>query len=103
MFAHAFDMVKKRLVTFRQVTNLGGPVIHLGVDVNRVFAIPCRGHLFAPDALQICRQRAVTATAEQDISAKGKKQQDQIIVQGLPVYSGAKWAKVVKEAGIKAE
>ena len=50
---HAFDEIEQRLVTFRQVAKLCGPVVHLSVDIDRKFTVPRRRETVVPDALQV--------------------------------------------------
>ena len=51
--AEVVNHVIDRHPAFGEVRHLGGPVIHLEVDVDRVFAAPCRRTIAVPDALQI--------------------------------------------------
>ena len=70
--------VEQRLVTFRQVGHLGGPVVHLGVDVDRVFAFPRRLLRFVPQALQIGRLPARSAGGNHQIAAELEEQRRQL-------------------------
>jgi len=50
-----------------QVAHFGGPVVHLGVDVDCVLAIPGRFEVLIPKALQIGGLRSRTADRDQKI------------------------------------
>ena len=54
----------------RQIAWLGRPVVHLGVDVDRVLARPGRAHALVPDALQIGRLPAGPRTADEQVTAE---------------------------------
>ena len=41
------------LVQFAQMGHLGGPIVHLGIDIGGVLAAPRRRYVFVPNALQI--------------------------------------------------
>ena len=47
------DEIEERFVTLRQPGQLGGPVVHLQIDVGVVVAVPGRGDVMAPDSLEI--------------------------------------------------
>ena len=64
------DQRQQRLVQLRQVRQLGGPVVHLQVDVGRIIAAPGRGRAGVPDALQVGRLRAGLRAADQQIAAE---------------------------------
>ena len=59
---------------FTQCAHLGGPVVHLNIDVRRILAVPHRGKLLAPDALQIQCGRIFPTAGQHQIPAKGKIQ-----------------------------
>ena len=40
-------------MTLGQITDFRRPVVHLGIDIDCVFAVPRRQHLLIPDPLQI--------------------------------------------------
>ena len=63
------DHLQQRLVTFGQVGGLGRPVVHLGVDVDRVVAAPGGAHLVVPQSLQVGRLRPRTAAGDEEIPA----------------------------------
>ena len=52
------DHRKEWLGAFAEVSDLGGPIVHLGVDVCCVLGIPGRIHIFVPDSLKIRRLRS---------------------------------------------
>ncbi len=66
------DQVEQRLVHFLKIGNLGGPVIHLGIDVDGVLAVPGRGKLIVPEALERRSHRAGAAARDQQVAAELK-------------------------------
>ena len=71
------DHIEQRLMALAQVAQLGGPIIHLAIDVHRPLAFPRRIQLLVPDALQIGRLRTRTAAGDQEITAILKMQRGQ--------------------------
>ena len=55
----------KRLDQLMQPARSRHPVVHLGVDVDRIIAVPRRQLFAVPESLQVCR---LTAGREQEIS-----------------------------------
>ena len=47
------DQVEERLVALGEVRHLGGPHVHLGIDVDRPVAAPGSANLVVPDPLEI--------------------------------------------------
>src|SRR5262245_4188918 len=68
------DEIEQRLVKLREVGDLRGPVIHFGIDVDRVLAIPRWFELLVPNALKIRRHRTGPAAGDQQIPAELKVQ-----------------------------
>ena len=62
---HAGQQVKQRFLALRQTTDVGGPVVHLGVDVDRILGVPRWEERVVPDALQIGGQAARAAGRKQ--------------------------------------
>ena len=54
-FAQVTNHREERLCSLAEVADLGGPIVHLGVDVDGVFAVPRSILLVVPDALQVGR------------------------------------------------
>ncbi len=80
----------QRLLHLDQVTDQRRPVVHLGVDVKVVVAVPHGVDLFGPDALQVGRQAAGTRRADQQVAAHVRKQGRQGRIGGpLPVVRQA--------------
>ena len=52
-----------------RLRDLGRPVVHLGVDVDGVLAVPGRLELVVPDALQVGRLAAGAARRDQQVAA----------------------------------
>ena len=50
-----FQHGEQRLVHLTQVSHLGQPIVHLGIDIDGVFAVPRGIRTAVPDALQIGR------------------------------------------------
>jgi hypothetical protein len=57
-------------VTLGEVGHFGGPVVHLGVDVDRVRTVPRRQHVGVPDSLQVERLRARTRARDHEVAAE---------------------------------
>ena len=60
--------IKQRLGTVGKGGWLGWPVVHLGVDVAGVFAVPRRAQALVPDALQVGGLAAGTARPDQQVT-----------------------------------
>ena len=54
----------------REVADLGGPVVHLGVDVDRVLAAPGGVQVVVPEALEVRRLAARPRAGDQQVAAK---------------------------------
>ena len=76
--AQVADQVDQRAVQLGQVGRFGGPVIHFGIDVDRVFAVPGRKRLVVPDALQRGRLSSGLRRTDQQVAAKLEVQRHQI-------------------------
>jgi hypothetical protein len=74
MAAQIFDEVKERFVAFSQVADLGGPVVHLKVDVQRVVRPPGRLHQIVPDALKVARLAARAGGRDHQVATIVEKQ-----------------------------
>ena len=61
---------QERFDALAEIARLGRPVVHLGVDVDGVFAAPGRVHAVGPEALQIGRLPARTRAGEEQVAAK---------------------------------
>lgn len=64
----------QRLCQFVKITRTGHPVIHLGIDIYRIIALPRRDPVAVPDTLQVCRLRARSGTGNQQIPSIIKQQ-----------------------------
>ena len=62
---------------FTQITGFGGPVIHLGIDVQGIIAAPRRPDAVVPDTLQVQGQCSGPRPADHEIPAVLKKQFDE--------------------------
>ena len=69
---------EQRLVAFAERGRFGRPVVHLGVDVAGVLAVPRRTQLVVPDALQVGRLAARAAGADQQVAAVLEDQRGQV-------------------------
>ena len=67
----------KRLDQLMQPARSRHPVVHLGVDVDRIIAVPRRQLFAVPESLQVCRLTAGAGTGNQQISSKIKHQRFQ--------------------------
>ena len=63
------DHVEERLLGLCQVTYEGRPVVHLGIDVNRVFRIPGGIQFIIPDALEVGGLSAGLRGRDQQVTA----------------------------------
>ena len=60
VFARIIYQVKQWLMQLREIRDLGRPIVHLRVYVDRVLTVPRRLHLLVPLALKIRRHGAGT-------------------------------------------
>jgi len=60
----------QRLDALAQGRRLGGPVVHLRVDVDRVLAAPGRTHAVVPDALEVGRLCARPGAGDQQVASE---------------------------------
>src|SRR5215204_2247649 len=72
VLAGIVDEIEQWLVQLRQVAHFRGPVVHLGIYVDRVLAVPRGLHLVVPLALKVCRHRPGAAACDQKVSAEVK-------------------------------
>ena len=77
---------EQRLVQLGEVGRLGRPVVHLGVDVDRVVRAPRRPQLVVPDALQVRRLRARAAAGDQQVAAVLEQQLDELRIRGAELH-----------------
>ena len=68
-YGNVFDHGKQRLGAFTQPGDFRGPVIHLGIDIDRPLAVPGREDLGRPVALQVCRLTARARAGNEQVSA----------------------------------
>ena len=68
------DQAEERLGALREVGRLRRPVVHLGVDVDGVLAVPGRRELVIPLSLKIRGHRAGATARNQQVTAKMKVQ-----------------------------
>ena len=66
------EHIEQRFVTLREVAYLGGPVIHLRVDVGRPLALPGWVEVVIPDALKVGRLRAGTRACYHQVAPELK-------------------------------
>ena len=67
MRIHALDMLEERQMHFGKIADFGVPVIHLSVDVYRVFAVPYGSKAVVPYSLKISGARGWVAHHNTDI------------------------------------
>ena len=76
----------QRLHAFGEIRRLGGPVVHLGVDVDGVLRAPGRQQLVVPQALQVRRLRAGARTADEQVARVLEIQRRELrVVAGLRI------------------
>lgn len=51
--SHFPDHPDERFVKFGKIGDFGRPVVHLGIDVGRILAVPWRSHAVVPDSLKV--------------------------------------------------
>ena len=66
------------LCSLTQITDIRNPIVHLGIDINRIFRIPRRIHLVIPDTLQISGLSTGLRGTDQQITAILEHQSCQI-------------------------
>ena len=71
------DEREERLVQLGEVGRFRRPVVHLGVDVDRVVRAPRRPHVVVPDALQVGGLRAGPARRDQQVAPVLEEQLDE--------------------------
>ena len=64
-----FDGFKKGLLAFGEVGHFGGPIVHLGIDVDGVCAVPGWRQLVVPNALQVKWLASGTGTRNHQVAA----------------------------------
>ena len=75
--ANSVEEVEERLVALWETADLGRPVVHLGVDVDRELAVPCRDVHLVPDPLEVRRQRSRSAGTEKQVAPVLEEQGEQ--------------------------
>ena len=76
------EHVEEGLVALGEVCHLGRPVVHLGVDVDRVLAAPGGRDRLIPDALEVGRLSAGAAAGDQEIAAELEAEGFQVGIGG---------------------
>lgn len=59
---------EQRFVTLGQVGRLGRPIVHFGIDVDGIAAVPGRDGVLVPDALQVEGLAAGTRTGNHEVA-----------------------------------
>ena len=93
------DHAEQRLVRLREICNLGRPIVHLGVYVDRIFAVPRGERLAVPYTLQRCGLAAGLRRADQQIAPELKQQCRQ---RGIIPLVESRHATVRIERGARA-
>ena len=70
MRPHTFDMIEKRDMQVAKSAWLGTPVVHLGIDIHREPAAPCRPHILVPYTLKIQGQSTLPAACYHQVSSE---------------------------------
>ena len=60
-------------MALRKSAGFGGPVVHLGIDIDRVFAPPHGISILVPDPLKVKGLATGTASADHEISSEIKQ------------------------------
>ncbi len=82
---HLVHKAEERFVTGAEPRDLGGPVVHLQVDVGVVIGVPRVFELFDPYALQVRGQRILSGGGDQQIFAEGEVERGESRVPGCRV------------------
>ena len=77
---HSLYQFKKRKMQLRKSGVFRRPVIHLRVDVDRIFAVPHGRETIVPNTLKICGKTSDTARGNKQIPAVGKGKIDQSVI-----------------------
>ena len=62
--------LNQRIHTFGQITGFRRPIVHFGIDVDRIFALPRGIQTVIPNPLKVGRLRTGTRAADQQIATK---------------------------------
>ena len=89
--ADALDQVDERQMKLGQVHDLGGPVVHLRIDVDGVFAAPGRPGVRTPDALKVQGQGAGAAATDGQVATEIEIEDGErrILLQIAGIFLGA--------------
>ena len=68
-FLYRMNQVKKRFMECGQITDFRRPVIHLQIDIRRIFALPTGTKLMIPNTLQVHGRRALSSGRYHHISS----------------------------------
>ena len=79
------QQVEKRCGALGEVRDLGGPVVHLRVDVERVFAAPVGEQILAPATLEVARLTPLPAAGDRDVTAELEELRLQVRVGLTPL------------------
>ena len=71
------DQPEKGLVTLGEVGQLRRPIVHLGINIERIVGTPGRGHRFIPDTLQGGGDTPGARTRDQQVASVVEKQRGQ--------------------------
>ena len=83
-------------VAFAEVGHFGGPIVHLGVDVDGVLRLPGWGHGVVPDALQVGGLRAGAGGGDQQVAPILKVERRQV---GIGAFLEAQQALIGGQVG----
>jgi hypothetical protein len=79
VLGHELKVLEEWVVAFRQICDFCGPIVHLYIDVDRVFGAPYWHKMLVPDALQV-RWETRERGRYQEISSVVKKKRDKVVV-----------------------
>src|SRR5438045_8521102 len=94
--------MEQRLGELGEIGRLREPVVHLGVDVHRVLAVPWRRVAVVPESLQRRRLAARAARGDQQIATEVEEERVQ---SGIAALLGAEYAPIRRHVryGSRAE
>ena len=77
---HPLYKIKQRHVTFREITYLRGPVVHLSIDIDRILRTPHGIEVFVPDTLKVKRLASFSASGDHEIASEVEIEFDKLVI-----------------------
>src|ERR1043165_9653664 len=77
-YGDVLDHLHEWIGQLGKVCRFSKPIVHLGIDVDRVFAAPGRRHEVVPYTLQVGRLCSRTRTGDQQVAGELKIESDKL-------------------------